>query len=82
MRIPFFTPRATPAETKSTGLSTLFALATSGPAHWSQRSYASLAREGFMRNPVAYRAVRMIAEAAASVPWVVTDAGAEAPEHA
>lgn len=82
MRIPFLTPRATPAETKSTGLSTLFALANSGPAHWSQRSYQSLAREGFMRNPVAYRAVRMIAEAAASVPWVVTDAGAEAPEHA
>ncbi len=82
MRIPFLTPRATPTETKSTGLSTLFALATSGPAHWSQRSYQSLAREGFMRNPVAYRAVRMIAEAAASVPWIVTDAGAEAEDHA
>jgi HK97 family phage portal protein len=82
MRIPFLTPRATPAETKSSGLSTLFALATSGPAHWSQRSYPSLAREGFMRNPVAYRAVRMIAEAAASVPWIVSDGGAEAPDHA
>ncbi len=35
-----------------------------------------------MRNPVAYRAVRMIAEAAASVPWIVTDAGAEAEDHA
>ncbi|MCD2177475.1 phage portal protein [Rhizobium sp. C1] len=82
MRIPFLTPSTTPSETKSTGLSTLFALATSGPAHWSQRSYQSLAREGFMRNPVAYRAVRMIAEAAASVPWLVTDAGAEAEDHA
>ncbi len=82
MRIPFLTPRATPTETKSSPLTTLFALATSGPAHWSQRSYQSLAREGFMRNPVAYRAVRMIAEAAASVPWIVTDAGAEAEDHA
>jgi HK97 family phage portal protein len=81
MRIPFLTPRAAPAETKSTSLSTLFALATSGPAHWSQRSYPSLAREGFMRNPVAYRAVRMIAEAAASVPWIVSEHGAEAPDH-
>ncbi|HWU62298.1 MAG TPA: phage portal protein [Ensifer sp.] len=82
MRIPFLTHRATPAETKSSALTTLFALATSGAAHWSQRSYQSLAREGFMRNPVAYRAVRMIAEAAASVPWLVTDAGAEAEDHA
>lgn len=82
MRIPFLTPRATPAETKSAGLSTLFALATAGPAHWSQRSYQSLAREGFMRNPVAYRAVRMIAEAAASVPWNVSDGGVDAPDHA
>lgn len=82
MRIPFLAARANPSETKSTtGLTTLFALATSGPAHWSQRSYQSLAREGFMRNPVAYRAVRMIAEAAASVPWLVTDAGAEAEDH-
>ncbi|MBB4142722.1 phage portal protein BeeE [Rhizobium rhizoryzae] len=32
------------------------------------RSYASLARHGLMRNPVAYRAVRMVAEAAASAP--------------
>ena len=81
MRIPFLTPRAAPAETKSTGLATLFALATAGPAHWSQKSYPALAREGFMRNPVAYRAVRMIAEAAASVPWIVSEGGAEAPDH-
>lgn len=82
MRIPFLPPRANPTETKSSPLTTLFALATSGPAHWSQRSYQSLAREGFMRNPVAYRAVRMIAEAAASVPWLITEAGAEAEDHA
>jgi hypothetical protein len=45
-------------------------------ASWSGRSYAAIAREGFMRNPVAHRATRMIAEAAASVPWVVFDGGA------
>ncbi|MCJ9754977.1 phage portal protein, partial [Neorhizobium sp. BETTINA12A] len=39
-----------------------------GAAQWSGRSYAALARAGFMKNPVAYRAVRMIAEAAAAVP--------------
>lgn len=55
-------------ETKATGFVTLTA---EGRARWSGRSYASLAREGFMKNPVAHRAVRMIAEAAASVPWLV-----------
>jgi HK97 family phage portal protein len=34
-----------------------------------------------MRNPVAHRATRMIAEAAASVPWVVFDGGREQERH-
>jgi HK97 family phage portal protein len=62
-------------ETKATGFVTLTA---EGRARWSSRSYASLAREGFMRNPVAHRAVRMIAEAAASVPWLVYEGEEEA----
>ena len=35
---------------------------------WCPRDYAAFAREGFMQNPVLYRAVRMVAETAASVP--------------
>lgn len=57
------------------------ALAADTGARWSGRSYAALAREGFMRNPVAHRATRLIAEAAASVPWVVFDAGREEERH-
>ena len=41
----------------------------------------AMAREGFMRNPVAHRATRMIAEAAASVPWLVFDGGREQERH-
>lgn len=74
MKLPFFLPwrraganRVGVPETKATGFVTLTA---EGRARWSSRSYASLAREGFMKNPVAHRAVRMIAEAAASVPWL------------
>ena len=82
MRIPFMTAKpVAAAETKSTTLSSFFALATSGQAHWSSRSYASLAREGFMKNPVAYRAVRMISESAASVPWLFYEGEAEVPDH-
>ena len=39
-------------------------------------NYASLCREGFARNPVAHRCVRLIAESAASVPLRVSDAAA------
>ena len=45
------------------------------------RSYAALSREGFMRNPVAHRAVRLIAEAAAAMPWQLFDEGALVSDH-
>ncbi|MFB9951353.1 phage portal protein [Rhizobium puerariae] len=56
-------------------------LSGEGAAHWSGRSYAALSRIGFMRNPVAYRAMRMIAEAAAAVPWLAYEGRSEATEH-
>jgi len=40
-------------------------------AQWS--GAGQLAREGFERNPVAYRCVRMISEAAASVRFAAED---------
>ncbi len=81
MKLPSFLsrrPRA-PAETKASGF---FALTAEGRAHWTSRSYAALSREGFMKNPVAHRAVRMIAEAAASVPWLAYEGETERPEDA
>ncbi|KKX28063.1 phage portal protein [Rhizobium sp. LC145] len=56
-------------------------VAGEGAAHWSGRSYAALSRGGFMKNPVAHRAVRMIAEAAAAVPWLAYDGATELAEH-
>lgn len=38
------------------------------------RDYGALCREGFARNPVAHRCVRLIAESAASVPLRTSDA--------
>lgn len=57
------------------------ALHAQADAQWTRRDYAALAREGFMRNPVVHRAVRMIAEAAAAVPWLLYDGTAELSEH-
>ena len=61
--------------------SVLAALSGEGPVRWSGRGYAGLAREGFMKNPVAHRAVRLVAEAAASVPWTVFAGPREVADH-
>ncbi len=66
-------------ETKSS--SGFIAIAQEGRAHWTGRSYAALAREGFMRNPVAHRAVRLISETAASVPLLLYEGTEERTEH-
>ncbi|WP_422373308.1 phage portal protein [Hoeflea sp.] len=70
-----------PPATKSWLPGALAALSGGEGAQWSGRSYAAMAREGFMKNPVAHRAIRMIAEAAASVPWVVFDGAREQDRH-
>lgn len=63
--------RAAAPETKDSRVGALIALASSGRARWTPRDYASLTVSGFTQNPVAYRCVRMIAEAAASTPLAV-----------
>lgn len=70
-----------PAETKSFAGHTLMTLSQLGPAQWSGRGYASLVNQGFMRNPVVYRCVRLIAEAANRVPLVVQVDGQAVTEH-
>jgi len=57
------------------------ALHLQGEASWTRRDYTALAREGFMRNAVAHRSVRMIAESAAAVPWLLYDGNAELDAH-
>lgn len=47
---------------------------SAGRVAWSPRDTASLTRNGFLVNPVGYRAVRMIAEATAALPVICQDA--------
>jgi HK97 family phage portal protein len=56
-------------------------IAGEGEARWTGRSYAALAREGFMKNPVAHRCVRMVSEAAASIGFLAYQRETERPEH-
>lgn len=54
----------------------MVALSQLGAARWGRRDAASLTRDGYLRNAVAYRCVRMIAEGAASIGFQSGDAQA------
>ncbi len=63
--------------TKSSSTGPLIAMHTAGRSVWTPKNYAALAREGFAGNVVGYRCVRMIAEAAASIPLLTYVKGEE-----
>jgi HK97 family phage portal protein len=68
-------------EAKRSRTAPLLALHTQGRPQWTPRNFASLAREGYAGNAIGYRCSRMIAEAAASVPWLLYDGEREISEH-
>lgn len=68
-------------ERKSDAVMGFVALHADGEARWTRRDYASLAREGYMRNPIVHRSVRLIAETAAAIPWLLYDGVTELAEH-
>lgn len=74
-------PAARPSQTKASAAGRLIALHAHGRPVWSPRDYAALAREGYERNPVAHRAVRLVAEAAAGIPWIAMQGGREVDRH-
>ena len=78
---PRFRGRRRAPERKDSAARTLAALTIAGRPMWTPRDYECLAREGFAKNPVAYRCIRMIAEAAASAPLVVFHEGRRAADH-
>jgi HK97 family phage portal protein len=67
--------------TKSSATSSIVALHTAGRPQWTPKNYAALAREGFAGNVIGYRAVRMVAEAAASIPLLLYVDGKETTVH-
>ncbi len=67
--------------TKSHTPAPCFALDRLAAPAWAPRDYAAFAREGVMQNAVLYRAVRMIAEAAASVPLLLYQGEDEITDH-
>lgn len=60
-------------EKKASATGRVVAWGTSGRVAWSPRDTVSLAKNGFQGNPIGFRAVRLISEAAAAIPLVLQD---------
>ncbi len=69
------------AEAKASKAHRLVAIEQLGQPVWAPRDYAAFAREGFMQNAIVYRSVRMIAEAAATIPLLLYEGNRELDTH-
>ncbi|QDY68918.1 phage portal protein [Qingshengfaniella alkalisoli] len=72
---------AAPPERKASAAGAVFAWSGAGRAAWSPRDTASLTRNGFAGNPVGFRAVKLIAEASAAIPLVMSEGGQRFDTH-
>lgn len=59
----------------------MFAIAGAGTAVWSHADYATMAKHGYMSNPVVYRCIRHISQTAAAVPLLAYDGAHEFDTH-
>lgn len=68
-----FRKSAAQAERKASAVGRVVAMASQNRVAWSPRDVASLTKTGFTANPVGFRAVKLIAEAAAALPLICQD---------
>ena len=86
-RVFDFLKRQVPAEiaavpeVKSSAAGSVIAWAGAGRAVWGPRDAVSLTKSGFCGNPVGFRAVRVIAEAAAALPVILQDSRRRYDQH-
>lgn len=72
---------ATAPETKASAAGRVIAWQTGGRVAWSPRDTVSLTKTGFSGNPVGFRSVKLIAEAASALPLVLQDADQRFDTH-
>lgn len=60
-------------EQKASATGPVVAFQSSGRVAWSARDTVSLTRTGFAGNPVGFRSIKLIAEAASAIPLVLQD---------
>jgi HK97 family phage portal protein len=65
-----------PPEQKASRTAQLIAFESGGRARWTLRDYSALAREGYVKNAIVYRAVKLVAENVGGCAYLVEE-GAE-----
>lgn len=70
----FRSSKPAPAETKASAAARVVPIHGSLRASWSSRDSGTMTRIGFLHNPIGFRCVKLIAEAASAVPIIVQDA--------
>lgn len=68
-------------EGKSSRTGALISVHQTGRPRWTPRDYGALALQGYARNPIVYRSIRMISEAAASATVYCLTKGERLTEH-
>lgn len=68
-------------EAKASRTAKVLAFESGGRARWTPRDYAALAREGYLTNAIVHRAVRLIAENAASCGFLIYEGALERDAH-
>jgi len=68
-------------EAKASRTAQVLAFESGGRARWTPRDYAALAREGYLTNAIVHRAVRLIAENAASCGLLLYEGAQERDGH-
>src|SRR6185437_704648 len=70
-----------PPERKASRTARVIALEGGGRARWTPRDYAALTREGYTKNAIVHRAVRLIAESIGGLSFVLYEGDAERDTH-
>ena len=68
-------------EAKASRTARVIAFDGGGRVRWTPRDYAALTREGFAKNAIVYRAVRLVAESVGALSFVLYEGAAELTAH-
>ena len=68
-------------EAKASRVAQLLQFDGGGRARWTPRDYSALTREGYVKNAVVHRCVRLVAESAASLTFLAYEGAAERDHH-
>ncbi|MGR3622200.1 phage portal protein [Pseudophaeobacter sp.] len=70
-----------PLQSKASAAARVIAWQGGGGTSWSARDATTLTRLGYIGNPIGFRAVRMVVEAAAALPLVLQDSNQRYESH-